>query len=66
MEVFESLKKTKEESFVTAIDESIPFDVETDPSEFALAATLSQNEKPVAFFSRTLQGNELKHASLFP
>ena len=29
---------------------------------FVLAATLNQNGKPVAFFSRTLQGNELKHA----
>ena len=29
---------------------------------FVLAATLNQNGKPVAFFSRTLQGSELKHA----
>ena len=64
MEAFESVKKTIEESFVTAIDESIPFDVDTDASDVALAATLSQNGKPVAFFSRTLQGSELKHASI--
>ena len=64
MEAFESLKKTIEEYFVTAIDESIPFDVETDALDVALAATLSQNGKPVAFFSRTLQGSELKHASI--
>ena len=64
VEAFESLKKTIEEAVVTAIDETIPFEVETDASEVALAATLNQNGKPVAFFSRTLQGSELKHASI--
>ena len=64
VEAFESLKKTIEDAVVTAIDETIPFEVETDASEVALAATLSQNGKTVAFFSRTLQGSELKHASI--
>jgi hypothetical protein len=30
----------------------------------ALAATFNQNGRPVAFFSRTLQGSELKHAAV--
>ena len=38
---FESLKKSIEESVVTAIDENSPFEVETDASEVALAATLN-------------------------
>ena len=64
VEALESLKKTIEEAVVTTIDESIPFEVETDPSEVALAATLNQNGRPVAFFSRTLQRSELKHAAV--
>ena len=46
------------------IDESVPFEVETDASEVALAATVNQNGKPVAFFSRSLLSSELKHASV--
>ena len=47
-----------------AIDEHVPFKVETDASEFAIATTLNQNGRPVAFFSHTLQGAEIRHASI--
>ena len=61
---FESLKKSIEESVVTAVDEELPFEVETDASEVAIAATLNQGGRPVAFFSRTLQGPEIRHPSV--
>ena len=50
----EDLKKEICDAVVSSIDETIPFTVETDASEFALAATLSQRGRPVAFFTRIL------------
>ena len=61
VDAFECLKETIENAVVTAVDESILFEVASD---VALAATLNQNGRPVAFFSRTLQGSELKHAAV--
>ena len=61
---FESLKKSIEESVVTAVDEELPFEVETGASEVAIAATLNQAGRPLAFFSRTLQGPEIRHPSV--
>ena len=40
------------------------FVVETDASESAIAATLSQNGRPVAFYSRTLSASECRHSSV--
>ena len=60
---FKILKKTIEESLVCSIDESVRFDIETDASDFAIAATFNEVGRPVAFFSCTLQGPERRHAS---
>ncbi len=59
-----NLKRGIEQAVVHAIDEDSPFEVETDASDFAIAATLSQKGRQVAFFSRTLQGPEVNHASV--
>ena len=61
---FEEMNTIISKSVVSAIDETIPFEVETDASDVALAATLNQNGRPVTFFSRTLQGIELKHSAV--
>ena len=60
-DAFDTLKKTIKESVLCSIDESIKFEVETDASDFAIAITLNQAIRPVTFFSRTLQGPEVRH-----
>jgi len=57
---FQKLKNNLKDACVIAIDPAQPLVVETDASDHAIGATLSQNGRPVAFFSRTLKDNELK------
>ena len=61
---FESLKQTLANATLHSIDESLPFKVETDASDTTIAATLSHNQRPVAFFARTLVRHETKYASV--
>ena len=65
MDAFKLLKRDIANATLRSIDESLLFSVETDDaSDYAIAATLSQQGKPVAFFSRTLNRSELKHFTI--
>ena len=64
LKAFQQLKEDVAKSVVVAIDESKTFQVETDASDTAIAATLNQDGRPVAFYNRGLKGLELTQASI--
>ncbi|KAA3676054.1 uncharacterized protein DEA37_0003167 [Paragonimus westermani] len=53
-QTFEDLKRKLENAAVVTSNYQTPLVVETDASDTAIAATLNQDCRPVAFFSRTL------------
>ena len=58
------MKKEIANSVVNRINYDIPFHVETDASDHTIAASLNQEGRPVAFFSRTLNKSELTHSAV--
>ena len=58
---FENIKTEISNSVVKTIDSKEPFTVETDASDYAISAVLSQSGRPVAFFSQKLSHSELDH-----
>ena len=67
LEALKTFKSMKEEiaaaTLVTPL-EGVPLEVETDASDYALAATLNQAGRPVAFFSRTLSKSQHHHPAI--
>lgn len=63
-DAFNDLKNAISTSVIVPVNDALPFVVETDASDTAIAATLSQDGRPVAFYSRTLHGPELNHPSI--
>ena len=61
LEAFRGLKLDLRDAALKTIDPSQELVVETDASDFCIAATLNQQGRPVAFFSRTLHGSEIGH-----
>jgi len=61
---FERLRSELLNTCLGCIDEREPFTVECDASDFAIAATLNQNGKPVAFMSRTLSKTECNYPTV--
>ncbi|BHF58955.1 hypothetical protein SprV_0100191000 [Sparganum proliferum] len=64
IEAFDALKEGLAKATVTTVRYDTPLVVETDASDVAIAATLNQNGRPVAFFSRSLSPNERHHSAI--
>ena len=66
-EVLLALKTLKNDlatATLSVIDEQLPFVIETDASDNAISASLNQQNRPVAFFSRMLSKSEKHHSSV--
>jgi len=61
---FEQLRSELRNACLGCIDQREPFTVECDASDFAIAATINQKGRPVAFMSRTLSKTECNYPTV--
>jgi len=61
---FEDVKSGLAKVSLDAIRDNVPFEVESDASDYAIAGILSQNGRPVAFMSRTLNACKRKYPAI--
>ena len=64
LQAFDNLKSELETSVLITVNPKLPLTVESDASDVAISATLNQDGRPVAFFSRTLNSSEKRHSSV--
>ena len=63
-QAFNNLKEmVSAETLLTYPDWTIPFTIHTDASDKQLGAVISQNDKPIAFFSRRLSKAQLNYTT---
>ena len=61
LEAFRIIKGDIAQSVIRVVDTDVPFVLETDASDRAIAGTLLQSGRPVAFYSRSLTQSESGH-----
>ena len=59
-----TLKNNLATATLSVINEQLPFVIETGASDNAISASLNQQNRPVAFFSRMLNKSEKYHSSV--
>lgn len=64
VQAFQSLITAIKKPAINVIDPKIQLTVETDASDHSIAAALTQEGRPVAFFSRTLSIHERNHSAI--
>ena len=58
------MKSKLADATLASVDENALFPLETDASDVAVSAVLQQNSRSVAFWSKTLNSNEKRYASV--
>ena len=64
LQSFIDLKQELESAVLVTVDPKLPLTVESDASDVAISASLNQEGRPVAFFSRSLSPSEKHHSSV--